>query len=377
MSPRLLAWLIVVVAGLTPAMAQSPGGTTAETGSAALRDAAQQVSQPAAGINVGPLKNVKFNGLVQVWYQAGNRGFVDTLRIRRTELYLGGDVTSRAKFMIMIDPSKGLVINYTATAVDGTRVLMDGSVNHATRILQDAYICLNVAPHLDVQAGQFKVPLNFEGLASSSALPLVERSLITTDRARGGAWGDVRDVGVMARGTFSNGLEYRVGFFNGLGSNQNDLDRDDAKAVAARVAYRTPVPGLHVGAFGAADRDVSTDLERRRVGVDAQYLRGRLLLQGELVGGRDGTLTRRGYYATVAFKIRPTAEVVARFDTWDPDTLADTVTADVAERDYIAGFNYYLSGNNLKWQAEYLRKTYAHGISPGRHVFLTNMQVSW
>lgn len=382
------ALLFLVTVGLAPASAQTPSHGS-DGGSAAVAKSplfALTVSTPqtveaapavSGGINAGVLKNLKFQGLVQGWYQQGDEGFVGSFRLRRSELGISGEVTSRARFMVMIDPSKALSLNTQTRAISGAPVLTQMSVNHASRILQDAYVAVAVAPHLDVQVGQFKVPLNFEGLASSYALPLVERSLIDTDRTRGGTFGDLRDIGLMARGAFANGLEYRLGVFNGLGFNQNDLDKDNRKAVAGRLAYKTPVTGLQVGGFGALDKDASAEIERKRMGLDAQYLHGPLLLQAELVAGSDGTLDRLGYYATIGYKITKTAEVVARYDALDPDTNFDTTTANVTERDYDVGFNYYITGNNLKFQAEYLRKTFASDVAPDRNVALFNLQVTW
>jgi len=377
-----------VTAVLSPAFAQTPSHGS-DDGSAAVAKAplfALAGSTPqvvegspavSGGINTGVLKNLKFQGLVQGWYQQGSEGFVGSFRLRRTELGISGDVTSRARFMVMIDPSKALSLNTQTTAISGAPVLTQMSVNHASRILQDAYVAVTVAPHLDVQVGQFKVPLNFEGLASSYALPLVERSLIDTDRTRGGTFGDLREIGLMVRGAFANGLEYRLGLFNGLGFNQNDLDKDNRKAVAGRLTYKTPVKGLRVGGFGAVDNDASAESERKRMGVDAQYLHGPLLLQAELVAGRDGWLDRLGYYATIGYKITKAAEIVARYDVLDPDTNFDTTTANVTERDYDVGFNYYITGNNLKFQAGYIRKTFASDVAPDRNVALFNLQVAW
>ena len=42
------------------------------------RDAPAGQPPAAQGINVGPLQNVKFSGLLQVWFQGGDAGFVDT-----------------------------------------------------------------------------------------------------------------------------------------------------------------------------------------------------------------------------------------------------------------------------------------------------------
>jgi hypothetical protein len=373
-----LGVLLFLAVGLTHAFAQtaslsSPPRTTAVSAS---EDAPVASAGPESGIDVGPLKNVKFSGLVQVWYQAGDQGFADTFRLRRIRLYLGGQIASRAKFLVMVDPARALAVNQQWTAVDGTKVLKDSSVDQATRMLADAYITLSVVPHLEVQAGQFKLPMNLEGSLPVQDLPLVDRSLMTADRSRGGVMGDIRDVGVMAHVSFANGLEFRAGAFNGLGSGQNDVDKDDGKALVGRVSYRTPLPGLQVGAFAATDRTALTDTERRRLGVDLRYVRGRLLLQGEIAGGRDGVLTRRGYYTLAAWRIRPEFEVAARFDVWDPDLAANLSRTDVVERDYTSGLSYYISARTVKCQAEYIRKTYRDFV-PSQNIFLTNLQLAW
>lgn len=378
-----LGILLVLTMGLAPAAAQTAASLSSilppslAAPSPEPPPAASPSSDTSSGIDTGILKNVKFSGLVQVWYQAGDEGFVDTFRLRRIRLYISGEIGTRARFMVMVDPARALAINQQWASVDGTKVVSESSVDQATRMLADAYITLAVVPrHLDVQAGQFKLPLNAEGSAPVQDLPLVERSLMTTDRSRGGQMGDIRDIGVMARAWFDNGLEFRLGVFNGLGSGQNDVDKDNGKSVAGRVAYRTPLPGLQVGAFAAADRAALTGTDRRRAGVDARYARGRLLLQAEFGRAREGVLTRRGYYALSAWRLRPALELAARFDAWDPDVRADLSRTNVLERDYNAGVNCLISGNNVKWQAQYVRKTYA-AVLPAQNVFLTNIQMAW
>jgi hypothetical protein len=369
----LLTALLIVLALPVAASAQATPPVFTRAGSGA---GSAQASAPAGGLDAGPITNLKFSGLAQMWYQAGDEGFVDTFRLRRLRLYISGNVTPRARFMVMVDPSKALDINQDRVTLGGSTVVDGVAVNQGTRILQDAYFALRLASRLEVQVGQFKLPMNFEGSAPLQELPVVERSLITSDRSRGGRFGDLRDVGVMARGEFAN-LEYRLGVFNELGSSQNDVDRDDGKAVAGRLTYRTPVRGLRVGGFGAWDGAAAPDVVHRRAGLDAGYERGRLRLTGELAAGRDGEARRRGYFGTVSWRVRPVIDLTARLDVFDPDTRFDTSRADVAERDYIGAVSYYVSGNNVKCQAEYLRKTYRAAIAPSQHVLLTSLQLAW
>jgi hypothetical protein len=181
----------------------------------------------------------------------------------------------------------------------------------------------------------------------------------------------------MARATFDNGLELRGGVFNELGTSQNDVDRDNGKALVGRISYRTPVRGLQVGGFAAWDAAAPNDMVHRRAGLDVAYEYGRLRLHGELADGRDGTARRRGYFGGATWRVRPVLDLTARLDVFDPDTRLDASRADVLERDYVAAASYYLSGNNLKWQSQYLRKTYRDAIAASQHIFLSSLQVAW
>jgi phosphate-selective porin len=233
---------------------------------------------------------------------------------------------------------------------------------------------------MEVQVGQFKVPLGLEGQSSSAALGTVERSLFATDRARGAYYADIREFGVLAKGTVkSAGLDYQVGLYNGLvGATQNDLDKDDGKALAGRLVWRPAfLPGVQLGVSGAADKEMPSNTERRRLGLEWQWTAGPWTWRAELMSGRDGIVDRRGYYAHAGYRIAPRIDLIARFDTWDPDTDLDTSAATVLERDYVAGVNCYLANHNVKAQLEYIRKTFARDVVAARNVVLMNMQLSW
>ncbi len=350
-----------------------PGGASAQGPTAAEKPAG------SAPVSFAGLQNLKFSGLMQAWYLASNASVADTFRLRRTELKLTGDVTPKAKFVVMIDPAKALAVNTTYTTLEGDRVVVDASLNQAGRLLQDAFVSLTYLRGVEVQVGQFKVPLSFEGLASSAALGTVERALFASDRTRGGSYADVRDVGVMARGTVTAaGIDYQIGAFNGLGQNQNDLDKDNGKALVGRLVWRPSfLAGVQIGMAGAADKDRPSGIERRRLGLEWQWTRGPWTWRTELMSGRDGAVNRRGYYVHVGCRVLPSVEVVSRVDTWDPDTHHDTGSTSATERDYIAGVNYQMAGHNVKLQLEYLRKTFARGVVAPRHVLLSNMQLSW
>ena len=189
------------------AMAASATAPTAAASTATVEaapaPAAAAAPAPKAPTVESGTGTIKLNGLLQGWFMAGNEGVRDTFRIRRTELKFTGIITPNFKWTVMVDPSKALAVNNTYTTADGRQIIKDTSINQAGRILQDAFITYTANSNVNLNVGQFKVPLSLEGLQSSAALETVERALFITDRARGGAYGDVRDLGVMAHGSLN------------------------------------------------------------------------------------------------------------------------------------------------------------------------------
>lgn len=334
---------------------------------------------PAQNVESG-FGKIKFDGLLQGWYAAGNGGFHDTFRLRRMELKFSGEVTPEIKWTVMFDPARALSANNTFTTINGTKVLADTNVNPSSGLLQDAFITLDYIRNVHIDIGQYKVPLSLEGLQSSATLETVERTMFIADRARGGSYGDVRDFGVMIRGPIGKRVDYQVGLFNGSGENQDDVDKNDQKAVIGRLVVRPPfIRGLQVGGSGVwSGNGVRPDRPRRdRLGGEVLYVRGPFKFKSEVMSGKDADFHRLGYYTHFGYRIRPKVEAVFRFDAFDPDTRRETSSANVTERDYIGGFNYYINENHLKLQVNYVRKTFHNQITPARNLVLVNLQTAW
>jgi phosphate-selective porin len=262
----------------------------------------------------------------------------------------------------MVDPAKALPRR-------------DTSVNLPS-VLQDAFISVSYRRHVNVDIGRFKLPLSLEGLQSSASLD-TERALFSSDRARGGAYGDVRDIGVMAYGPLSGRLDYQIGLFNGTGSGKEDWATNQ-KAIAARLVYRPMVlPGLQIGTsrvwgIGGAD----PRMRRERMGAELLYVNGPLTLKTEYMTGTDGTRERQGYYAHFACKLNSKWDAILRYDVWDPDRDLETTPASVTERDYIAGFNYVID-RHMKLQFNYVRKTYEDEIVYPVNLGVLRLQALW
>lgn len=326
------------------------------------------------------LGDIRAGGLIQVWYAQGDGGFQSTFRIRRAELKLGGDVSPRARWAITVDPARLLSTSSTTADVNGLSVLTGTSVNQSSRILVDAYVGLGLPGQLELDVGQLKIPVGLEGgIQSPSALETVERALYTSDRARGGIYGDSRDVGVLLRAPAGRDVDYAVGFFNGVGESQNDTDHNRAKAVVGRVAVRMPfLPALSLGTSGALGTVTQPDsVVRRRGGVEAKLTAGPVLVKSEYMAGRDGARRGEGWYAHLGYSPTARLNLILRHDVFDPDLGAETSLLDARERDWVTGFTYDLPAINVRLQMNYLRKMVPTAIAPARNLLLTNLQAAW
>lgn len=325
---------------------------------------------------------ITINGLLQNWYVTGSREFrrsqSNSFRIRRAELKLSGDIRPKAHWTVMMDVAKILSVSTTSRTVASDTVVGTVATNQASRILQDAFLTLDYIPHVRIDVGQRKVPLSLEGLQSSAALKTVERALMFSDRARGGDFGDVRDIGLLAYGPITRHIDYQLGIYNGLGENQNALDRNDEKAVAGRLVFRPAfLPGLQVGGSGGVSGgDAPGTLYDNRVAGELLYERGNITVQSEIMNGADAGISRLGYYFLAAYRVTPRIEPVLRIDVFDPDTDRGSTAASVTERDYLVGANYLIDGNHLKLQANYLAKTFS-SITETQHVLQINLQAAW
>ena len=360
---------------IVPAVQKSNSPATTST---AAGQTTKPQDKPTNVVETG-LGKVKFTGLVQGWFAAGDAGFANTFRIRRAELRFSGEVMPDVKWSVMFDPAKVFSLNTTTTSINGTPVIRTVSVNQTSRVFQEAYITLSHFKHANVQFGQFKEPLSQEGLQPTATLDTIERALFMSDRARGGTYGDIRDVGAEVFGPIGKQVDYQVGVFNGSSESQNDVDANNEKAFVGRMVFHpTGFKGFQIGTSGLwAPNSGILNPQHQRLGFESLYQRNKLRLKSEFMMGIDGDIHRRGYYAHAGYRFAPKFEGIFRYDTFDPDIRRDNTAATVTERDFITGFNYYIKENNFKIQLNYTRKTFANSVTPSRDLFIVNLQTAW
>lgn len=327
-----------------------------------------------------PLSSLRIGGLLQVWYAQGDGGFQNTFRIRRATLKFSGDVSRRARWSLGLDAAKLLTTNSVTTDVGGSTVVTQTAVNQNGRMLQDAFIALALPARIQLDVGQFKLPLGVEGNTQSSAvLETVERALFASDRSRGGVYANSRDLGMLVRLAPAGRLDVAAGVFNGVGESQNDIDRNRQKAVASRIGGRLPFfPHLEFGASGATTVFGGPDsLIRQRAGTDLKLVAGRVLVKGEFMTGRDGARRGEGWFGHIGFSPTPQLTIIARHDVFDPDRNRESGLADARERDWIGGFTYDMPVMDVRFQMNYLRKYFSSAAAAPRGLLLTNLQATW
>lgn len=328
-----------------------------------------------------PAPAVQFDGLLQVWYLDGHTvtNAHDSYRIRRADIKLSGVISPRVRWRISLDGAKLLNLTKTTSGSGDSSVVRDVAVDERSRILQEASINVTLAPALRFDVGQQILPLSLEGTVSASQIETIERTMFIAERGRGGGLSDIRDIGAAARGSIAAGyVDYQIGLYNEIGDSQNSTDQNDQKATIGRVVLRVPaLPALQVGASGGIEGGPAVGQRHERAGGEAQYRNHWMTLRSEVMGARDGTLRRLGYYALGAARPTTDVELVARWDSWDPDLHNETSAVDAVEHEVVAGASYFIDGGATRLAANVVRSTFPGGRVPSSTMLLLALQVLW
>ena len=336
---------------------------------------------PAPNGPVPAAPAVQINGLLQVWYLDGHTvtSAHDSYRIRRADIKLSGIISPRVRWRISLDGAKLLNLNKTTTIAADSSVLEDVAVDQRSRILQEASINVTLAPAVRVDVGQQIIPLSYEGVTAASQIETIERTMFIAERGRGGGISDVRDIGAAVRGSVAdNHVDYQIGVFNEFGDTQNSTDQNDQKATIGRLAFRVPgLSALQLGASGGVEGGALPQQRRERAGGEGQFRNRWVTLRAELMGARDGTLRRLGYYGLGALRPTPDIELVGRWDYWDPDLHNESGAVNAAEREIVAGASYFIEGGATRLAANVVRSTFPSAIVQSSTLLLFSLQVVW
>ncbi|MDB5154873.1 MAG: hypothetical protein JWR54_3624 [Mucilaginibacter sp.] len=283
-------------------------------------------------ISIGS-RALQISGLVQARYQGFEQtGVNNSFDLHRARLDAKGNITDQWSYEV-----------YTEFA--------------ATTKLLDAYTAYQIADYLKFTAGQFKIPFSYESLTSDSQLEFIDRSQVI--EALAGRSKDVignqngRDIGAQVSGSFvklNNRylFDYTFGVFNGAGYGVT-TDNNNHKDIAARLGLH-PIKGLDFGGslYSGEDIPLATTKvpnpvtqARNRYGIDGRYVTGPLSITAEYAHGTDGSIHRDGWYAQAGYFIIPKIQLVAKYDTYDPNKVVTTDRTKI----YTGGFNFVFN----KW----------------------------
>jgi hypothetical protein len=278
-------------------------------------------------ISIGS-RALQISGLVQARYQGFEQtGVNNSFDLHRARLDAKGNITDKWSYEV-----------YTEFAT--------------TTKLLDAYTAYQIADYLKFTAGQFKIPFSYESLTSDSQLEFIDRSQVI--EALAGRSKDVignqngRDIGAQVSGSFvklNNRylFDYTFGVFNGAGYNVT-TDNNNHKDIVARFGVH-PIKGLDFGGslYSGEDIPLATTKvpipvtqARNRYGIDGRYVTGPLSITAEYAHGTDGSIHRDGWYAQAGYFIIPKIQLVAKYDTYDPNKVVTTDRTKI----YTGGVNF-------------------------------------
>jgi phosphate-selective porin OprO/OprP len=256
-------------------------------------------------------KALQISGLVQARYQGFEQSTANnSFDLHRARLDAKGNITDQWSYEV-----------YTEFA--------------ASTKLIDAYTAYKVADYLKFTAGQFKLPFSNENLTADSQLEFIDRSqgveaLVSRSKdVIGNSNG--RDIGAQVSGYFAKVndrylFDYAFGVFNGAGYNVS-ADNNNHKDISARLGVH-PIKNLDLGGSLYEGEDIPTGgtltQARNRYGFDGRYVISNLSLTAEYIHGTDASIHKDGWFAQAGYFVIPQLQLVAKYDTYDPNKLKTT-----------------------------------------------------
>jgi hypothetical protein len=361
-------------------------------------------------------KAVNFKGRVQVRYTSVENGDLnkvvsqkpfddsefDGFVIRRVRLRWFGDVTDQWKYHVQISADG----DHNDDKLDPAMPDYELKKTDVGVMLQDAYFTYDLHPYFNVTAGQFKSRFSPSYLVAGPVLPLCERPLVIDKLARR------REIGISLESALEGQLDgrgptaklydkpifYALGLYNGNGFNKMRNDNENFMTTAMLV-WR-PWSLINFGISYAYDQvgydDETTVLGNAELSEDGDFYvfpvkdhavaknlniwdfnsaldAGPVHLQVEYVR-QDGSGVDRayGYGIQGQFDLLDNFQITARYDEFDPNVEEDN-TFD--SRWYTLGYNWFLHGQDIKWQLNYTFREEMHGEDVDNDALITHFQV--
>ena len=290
------------------------------------------------GFGIQTSKLIQLSGYSQIRYESFQEtGKIDGTDLRRIRLDFKGAITSDWDYRLQVDFAVAPKI-------------LDGYINYA----YDDFF--------KITAGQYKIPFSLENQIADDKSESIERSQVvealvarSTD-VIGNQNG--RDIGLQISGSaFGNKgqylLDYYAGLFNGQGINVGDKNKP--KDFSGRIVLH-PIKGIDFGGSYYNGYDIwgaSTKPQvRSRYGAELKLNYRSLGISSEFISGRDGLITRKGWYALLGYYIIPEKlQPIIKYDSYNPNQDKSGLISDA----YTFGLNYFFN-NWTKLQVNYTLK---------------------
>lgn len=212
----------------------------------------------------------------------------------------------------------------------------------------DAYFEWKPSPYINVQFGQFKLPITIENPLSPTTLQISENAIVISKLSSyndlTGVKSNGRDAGLAIYGGFIpkegfNIIDYKFGIFNGNGINTKDNNRNKDFAGYIDVNPTKELKIRFSNLDGKYDVD-SVAKKRFRVGAGILFEHKRVLLRGEYLYGITDETKSQGGYLLAGVQIIPQLQLVGQYDTFENNIKGTSGTQKGITNRYTVGLNY-------------------------------------
>lgn len=255
------------------------------------------------------------------------------------------------------------------------RIMVDPTPQHnrgfMQQFLQDAFIQTKRIPHHTIMLGNSRVGVGNEGTSAPYTLPLVNRSQAARNLS------NVRKFGLRIKG------DYRLVDYDFGGYSSDTFFKEFFPGAEFNGWINIKPLGMTNGKYGKLTTGGGISAGHKYTnyfvsGLYAGYEYKRFWAKFEYMHGNGAnaqagpTLTKSsGLFATFGYKITPKLELIARYDSYDPD---EKIKHNYS-REYTAGINYYIKGQSLRLMLNYVYcqhqdTTDSHQILVGTQVLL-------
>ncbi len=329
-------------------------------------------------IHIGPSKLTLF-GYAQTQFEMSKTGAESksSFSMTRVILMANAELTRKLSFFLMIDAAS----------------------TQAAKHLHEYYAQYAFMPELKVRVGQFKTPYTLENIISPTLLGTV--NLNEGTRYMAGIAGDPlygnyagRDLGAMVTGDAIKArdghyyLNYSVGVFNGAGMNlrDNNKHKDVVAMLNVLPTKDITLSGSFVIGKGNAQADdifgtiaQGADYTRNRWSVGAEVNYKPLKLRTEYMGGKNGDIKNRAFYAELWCRLFRNLDIVLDYDYLDKNTslskdAREALPAWTHTSNYLVGLQYWVY-KKCRISTQYVFSD--RNIGPDTKAWITQFQVAF